>query len=485
MGTNSRERNKAKKKARGRREARRFSSSRSFYCEECGTYHREFARQDPPSPEDLAAGAIWSAIDALRLKSQDELDDCLAVLAVDEPADWPAIAERVLRRLLDQHLEAAWAGGWQPRDLARLVERDLKARPGRMIRDLIAAERARYATGTVSEAWDEQLSALDARVWWPSEASYLDRFAERERIDRVEAIRSALETMDLLRRIPRIPLLGPAPGDARRGSLGPELRATNSPDSTMLHKVRALLAKAESTEYEEEASSLTAKAQELMTRHSIDYALLASTKESRDEPVGIRIPIDNPYDEAKAALLDNVAKANSCRPVYSKHLGFSTVIGLAADVAAVELLFTSLLVQGTAAMMRTGSHDGSDRRSRSRSFRQSFLYAYASRIGERLQAAADEIYRTAAKDRGVALVPVMRAKTEAVDAKFDSLMGDVTFRSYSINNAHGWAAGTAAADLANVDIREQVHSAAHPSPNGDGPRPVPSGAAPAQSPTLW
>ena len=47
-----------------------------------------------------------------------------------------------------------------------------------------------------------------------------------------------------------------------------------------------------------------------------------------------------------------------------------------SDLAAVELLFTSLLVQAQTALMRA---PGS-----SRSYRSSFLFAYAARIGERL-----------------------------------------------------------------------------------------------------
>src|SRR5438552_3000516 len=55
-----------------------------------------------------------------------------------------------------------------------------------------------------------------------------------------------------------------------------------------------------------------------------------------------------------------------------------------ADLDAVELLFTSLLVQANAAMIRAGGKKDEYGRSRTRSFRQSFLVPYAIRIGERL-----------------------------------------------------------------------------------------------------
>ncbi|RST20878.1 bifunctional 3'-5' exonuclease/DNA polymerase [Streptomyces sp. WAC04770] len=52
----------------------------------------------------------------------------------------------------------------------------------------------------------------------------------------------------------------------------------------MLTRIRALLAKAEATGFPEEAEALTAKAQELMARHSIDEALLAARSHSTDGP---------------------------------------------------------------------------------------------------------------------------------------------------------------------------------------------------------
>src|SRR5262249_11766348 len=132
-------------------------------------------------------------------------------------------------------------------------------------------------------------------------------------------------------------------------------RPTGSPfadtaDPRILDKVRALLAKAESTGFAEEAEALTAKAQQLMARHSIDEALLAAREGARDEPAGCRVGIDSPYELAKASLLDVVAGANRCRSVWAKSLGFATVIGFQPDLDAVELLYTSLLVQATSAM---------------------------------------------------------------------------------------------------------------------------------------
>jgi hypothetical protein len=86
----------------------------------------------------------------------------------------------------------------------------------------------------------------------------------------------------------------------------------------LLAKVRALLAKAESTTFETEAEALTAKVQELMARHRIDRALLDAGGHQPDEqPIGRRIGTENPYADAKAALLGKVARADGCKAVWS------------------------------------------------------------------------------------------------------------------------------------------------------------------------
>ena len=124
-------------------------------------------------------------------------------------------------------------------------------------------------------------------------------------------------------------------------------------DGRVLEKVRGLLAKAESTEFEDEADALTAKAQELMARYSIDQAMVARETDS-EEPSGRRIGVDDPYAQGKANLLAVIAGANRCRSVWLASYGFSTVVGFAGDIDIVEVLYLSLLVQATRAMTCVG-----------------------------------------------------------------------------------------------------------------------------------
>ncbi len=121
----------------------------------------------------------------------------------------------------------------------------------------------------------------------------------------------------------------------------------NPGDDRALRRIRGLLAKAESTEFPDEAESLTAKAQELMTRHAVDAALLEAGPSPTDGRAvdTRRVHVQDPYVRAKMQLLAAVAEANDVRVVWYSSLGIANLVGGRADLAAVELLFTSLLLQ--------------------------------------------------------------------------------------------------------------------------------------------
>lgn len=226
-------------------------------------------------------------------------------------------------------------------------------------------------------------------------------------------------------------------------------------DSGMLAKVRALLAKAESTTFPEEAESLTAKAQELMARHRIDRAAVEGDAR-HDGAVGRRIWLDDPYVDAKSRLVAEVANANRCQAVHLTGLGCSHVIGFAGDLDVVELLFTSLLVQATTAMAAAGQQVDRRGRSRTRSFRQSFLVAFAWRIGQRLREATDAGEAEGIAAHGDHLLPVLARRDDEVEAAVDAAFPRRERRTISASNEAGWAAGTAAAELADLSVGQQL-----------------------------
>ncbi|MFI8824550.1 DUF2786 domain-containing protein [Streptomyces sp. NPDC053431] len=369
------------------------------------------SRNDGRSTVDEALKALYGD-----RRDDHALDTAASLLAADRSAD----AE--LARRGREFVRTLWTRGWQPADLVRMARRELADEHVRALVALVRSETAGYER--LPHRWQAQLDALDAE-----EAAPTDRFSYATTV---------LELYRLLVRLPRLDAVGPVPGEA--------LPPAAEGEPKMLTRIRALLAKAEATTYAEEAEALTAKAQELMARHSLDEASLAAGAPSPETPGAIRIGVDPPYEQAKAILLDAVATANHCRAVWNEAYGFSTVVGFEADLDPVELLYTSLLVQGTAAMTRAEAEQRKGGRKRTKSFRQSFLLAYANRLGARLSATTR---RVAAETP--TLLPALASREVAVGARTDELFPETrTTRVRAAWDEAGWDHGTSAADRAGL-----------------------------------
>ncbi|CAD5964753.1 MULTISPECIES: DUF2786 domain-containing protein [unclassified Streptomyces] len=377
-----------------------------------------------PVIDQACAAALYAEGDAA-------LDTGASLLAAAPDADDD------LHRRGEEFVTRAWGRGWHPADLVRFVRLELDERRAVLAATLIAAETARY--GELPPRWRAQLAELPGPV-------------PRNKPDRFSYASDLLELYRLLLRLPAIEPVGPAPGTA-----ADHLHRQSAPDEPrMLTRIRALLAKAEATGFPEEAEALTAKAQELMARHSIDEALIAARSHSAETPGACRIGVEPPYESAKAILLDAVASANRCQAVWNGDLGFSTVVGFEPDLEAVELLFTSLLVQGTAAMTRAEAGQRASGRKRTKTFRQSFLMAYAQRLGSRLADTTERTTATADTETGTAeggsgLLPVLAARDVAVTETAERMFPrTTTTRVRGATDLDGWNHGTEAADRARV-----------------------------------
>jgi hypothetical protein len=334
-------------------------------------------------------------------------------------ADWFATA-----------LSDRWERGWTPADLVHVSARLLG--PGHA--DVVATQsildaRRRGAEGQpLHRRWHEQLATLE------------DRAVRRGYAD--DLVVWHVEALALLATLPDVPRTMPRPGQTA-GSEG------DGPiDAGLVARVRALLAKAESTTFEQEAEAFTAKAQELIARHAIDEALLRERGDVGDAAVR-RIHVDDPYADAKGMIVGAVGAANRCRSVHSDGFGWVTVFGFDHDLDAVELLAVSLLAQATAAMVRHGPRRDASGRSRTRSFRRAFLLGFARRIGQRLREVTEE--QVTASDDG-SLAPVLAARDEVVRAAQKAAFPNLVHRTTTASNPAGWHEGEAAAERARLEI---------------------------------
>ncbi len=450
MGKNNKARRAAKARAKARNRPRGGSGGFGHHRRSSSFGGGGGVGHDGPlfTDEEHVRGLLWVTSQSHR-EGDPAADQGLAMLA-ELP---PALVDPVIEMALVDQISLVWQGGWQPSELLRQARRGSRSSAGaRLLAHAIATDHAGRRSSTLDSRWVAQVESLDLPAA-DGRSGWVRRWARDEQLDRREAVAvvvDALATLGLPRLDPVLPPPGSSPSAAARASAGPgSTGATNDP---VLERIRALLAKAESTTFEAEALTFTAKAQELMTRHAIDAALLdAGGSADRDAPITIRVPIDPPYADAKSWLLQVVAEAGRCRAVFHNGLDLESLIGFADDVASVELLFTSLLVQAQTALSQAARSAPAGTRVRSQGYRSAFLLSFAERIGERLREINDEVYATVEADQGGAFLPALRSRLDKVDAAVTERFGElISSRVRGGYDAAGWSGGRLAADNAQL-----------------------------------
>jgi hypothetical protein len=363
-----------------------------------------------------------------------------------------------LHRIVDLLLDH----GWQPAGLVHVTKRKFSQRTSRLVAACLAVHARRFDAPTrAPEEWLAQLH--DLGVYHHARGTIVGgagdpiaAWARQEKLHPDEVLPTALDVLTLLHSLPRMPLLLPPPTKwpaSNKGAVPSPATHAGEIDAKALKVIRALLAKAESTNFEAEATTYTAKAQELMTKHSIDAAVLAAAEVGagaggvRRGIVSRRVHIDDPYADEKAAFLSAIAHVNGVRSVWMPQSGLCTVMGFPVDVQLTDLLFTSLLVQATHMSAEATAHD---RRLRTPSFKRAFLIAFADRVAERLEATRQHVAHVAEAEYGSALVPILADREAAVEAAYRDAFPDVEIMPARRLNAAGWHAGRAAGDRADI-----------------------------------
>jgi hypothetical protein len=347
------------------------------------------------------------------------------------------LVARRLGSLIQSDIAGALDSGWAPHEITRVVRRQAGATAASIMAGPLAAVASRRPArggGPVSAPRQEKsLRKLD-----PASSSWKDDLA------------TAIAAFSVLEHLPVLPDLGGIRSRTRN--------VRSYEEERMFTRIRGLLTKAESSDYAEEADAFMAKAQDLMSRYCIDRTMVESDAEGDGVPQvdARRVWLEDPYLEAKALLLANVASANRCRAIVDPVFGFSTLVGHPDDLDATDLLFTSLLVQATRRITALGKDPTLGRRSRKPSYRRSFFVAYAGRIGSRLREANEAATVAADKAFGNCLLPVLARREEKLDAAVGALFGELEELKISLTDVAGWAAGTAAADMAELAVQEKL-----------------------------
>jgi len=341
-------------------------------------------------------------------------------------------------------LDEAWVSGWQPAEVVWQARRR-RVGAGEAAVTAIGRAAAGWPADALHPAWRAQLDDLGVD-------GGRDDVAGDKAAGWAGAATDAVDLVAALLALPPIEVLLPVPG---RPDIQVAAASAGGPidgiDAKVLERVRALLAKAESSTFEAEAQVFTAKAHELMTRHALEHALVTTGPGAEDRPVARRLCIDDPYADAKSHLLAVIAGACRSTAVLLGGLQMVTLVGFASDLAEVDVLFTSLLVQAQGALDQLGRASEPGARERTRGFRSSFLRGFAHRIGDRLQAAGAATVADLDRRSGGALVPVMAERREAVDHHVAEMHPHLRTKQVATpTDRLGWYAGREAADRADL-----------------------------------
>lgn len=225
----------------------------------------------------------------------------------------------------------------------------------------------------------------------------------------------------------------------------------------LLDKVRALLAKAESTEHPAEAEAFLAGAQRLIAAHAIEQGELAEA--DRGEIISAKWWIPEPYSNAKARIASRMMHAvgfygywsgavlveydrdddghlvrdENGRLVGRRRGRWLHVFGTAETLEVAEAMFTSLLLQCANQVAEIRGYDSGH----TRTMRDQFIAGFAIGVGTQLER-ANRIHE---EETGTSVALVLLDEYERAKAGNDDGVQSAAQKAAS---AAGYSAGLTA-----------------------------------------
>lgn len=213
--------------------------------------------------------------------------------------------------------------------------------------------------------------------------------------------------------------------------------------------IAALLAKANNpaaTKAEQE--TYTQHAMYLMAKFGIEEHQLRVTNKQSVKAVMKSFKLTNPYVTHKGKLITGIARAFGTKPVYINKNDVR-VIGLPEDIARVELLFASLLMQLFIGLK--AAEADKPYWEHGKTFKHSWVLGFVSTVVQRVQDAAHRA-TTEAKASTPGTDLVLADRKSLVDAKVAKLFPNLTTyrRSTANNSTSGRALGAEAGRRADI-----------------------------------
>lgn len=230
-----------------------------------------------------------------------------------------------------------------------------------------------------------------------------------------------------------------------------------------LAKVRGLLHTAEHLEAQGNAAAAAEtyrnKAIALMAVHGIDEAMVSAAEHRNEAPEQRTYDVANPYRLDKQILLQRVAKGLGCEAIRVSGSETVHVVGFASDLDRVELLWTSLTLQGLSHVAKTpgpeisrlwGWLPASEKRTARVSYTKSFLTGFSVVVGQRLQEATERARADYEASHGASTDLVVADRTTRVGAAYKAAFPNVRNGKRSVRDGAAYARGRAAGERADI-----------------------------------
>jgi hypothetical protein len=227
-----------------------------------------------------------------------------------------------------------------------------------------------------------------------------------------------------------------------------------TPQDRALRRIRGLLDKAESTTFEGEREDLMAKATELMSDYGINEAMANARGQIREKIIKKMIQIGNPYSYDKTTLLNWLAVELNCTVINYKrrvvHVS-AMIIGYESDVARLEMLYTSLLMQALRQLRNVRPPGPRVVAAWTREFRQNWFQGFNIRVAARVRESEKRAAQKFDSEHGSGgTLPVLadrRVQVEAVKVELFPELKDFRGRA---RGDYGRGEGLRAGDRADI-----------------------------------
>jgi hypothetical protein len=227
----------------------------------------------------------------------------------------------------------------------------------------------------------------------------------------------------------------------------------------MLNRVRGLLALAEDPHATPAESELaTVRAAELMAKYSIDAAMLAAAADVTEVPCDKLVHFPDPYARQHMFLYVAILRAFGGDAVVVSHhrRGYRSgannglqlrVYGFEADLMAVDILYTSLLLQGVNQSKVVPMWENA------RSWRVSFWVGFTSTISGRLSETHKKVEQAGTPGTDI----VLRDRKALVDQRKAADYPKLSqYGGSSARSESGYKSGQAAGERANLHNKGNV-----------------------------